>query len=96
MLIRKKPIVLEAFVLPYKSFSFLSTPDWVFNAYEKGVLKIDFDSFLLDTTFSVETLEGTMYGHDSDVLVKGVDGELYIIKREVFDKTYDVVEPVQD
>lgn len=37
----------------------------------------------------IETLEGTMLLSFGDVLIKGVNGEFYPCKRDIFDKTYD-------
>ena len=37
----------------------------------------------------IETLEGTMLLSFSDVLIKGVNGEFYPCKRDIFDKTYE-------
>lgn len=59
MLIRKKPIVLEA-------------------------------EFTKEVTV-IHTLEGDMTAQVGDVIVTGVNGERYPIKREIFDKTYDIV-----
>lgn len=37
----------------------------------------------------IKTLEGTMLLMFGDVLIKGVNGEFYPCKRDIFDKTYD-------
>jgi len=43
--------------------------------------------------FRVNTLEGNYkQGKPGDYLMKGIDGELYICDREIFEKTYDWVE----
>lgn len=42
--------------------------------------------------FEVETLEGVMKGQPGDWLVVGVHGEMYPIAKDIFDKTYDLVE----
>lgn len=41
--------------------------------------------------FEVETLEGKMAGLPGDYLAIGVNGEKYIIKKEIFEKTHQVV-----
>jgi len=42
--------------------------------------------------FRVNTLEGNYkQGKPGDYLMKGIDGELYICDREIFEKTYDWV-----
>lgn len=42
--------------------------------------------------FKVETLEGWVKGNTGDYLMKGVDGELYPCKREIFEKSYEWLE----
>ena len=43
--------------------------------------------------FQVNTLEGNYkQGKAGDYLMKGIDGELYICDRVIFEKTYDVLE----
>ena len=39
----------------------------------------------------VNTLEGTMMATREDYLVKGIDGELYPCKIDIFEKTYERV-----
>ncbi|MBE7377703.1 hypothetical protein INS19_02280 [Staphylococcus haemolyticus] len=39
----------------------------------------------------IETLEGTMTASLDDYIVKGVDGEFYTVKPEIFKKTYEVL-----
>jgi hypothetical protein len=42
--------------------------------------------------FRVNTLEGNYkQGKAGDYLMRGIDGELYICDREIFEKTYDWV-----
>lgn len=45
----------------------------------------------MSESFSVETLEGVMRGKSGDWLIRGVNGELYPCKDDVFIKTYDVL-----
>lgn len=44
----------------------------------------------IDEEFRVDTLEGNYkQGKPGDYLMRGIDGELYICDREIFEKTYD-------
>lgn len=44
----------------------------------------------MDEPFRVNTLEGDYkQGKAGDVLMRGIDGELYICDGPIFDKTYD-------
>ena len=46
----------------------------------------------INEEFQVDTLEGNYKtGKPGDYLMKGVDGELYICDKEIFEKTYDVL-----
>ena len=39
----------------------------------------------------IKTLEGTMEANFGDYIIKGIQGEYYPCKPDIFDKTYDVV-----
>lgn len=41
----------------------------------------------------VETLEGTMRANVGDWIIKGVQGEFYPCKPDIFDATYEAVPP---
>jgi hypothetical protein len=46
----------------------------------------------INEEFQVNTLEGNYKtGKAGDYLMKGIDGELYICDKEIFEKTYDFV-----
>lgn len=46
----------------------------------------------IDDEFEVETMEGIMKGKKGDLLIIGVNGEMYPIDREIFRKTYDLID----
>lgn len=46
--------------------------------------------------FVVETLEGVMKVDINDYIIKGVKGEFYPVKPEIFHKTYEVLENSED
>jgi patatin-like phospholipase/acyl hydrolase len=46
----------------------------------------------MDEAFEVETLEGTMQGKAGDYLVIGAVDEMYVISKEVFERTYDWIQ----
>jgi len=47
----------------------------------------------IDETFWVESLEGNHQGKEGDYLVKGIRGELYICDKEIFEESYDLLNP---
>lgn len=40
----------------------------------------------------IKTLEGVMQASKGDYIIKGVDGEFYPCKEEIFKQTYEIVE----
>lgn len=49
-------------------------------------------SKVIDEEFQVNTLEGNYKtGKPGDVLMKGIEGELYICDGPIFNRTYDLV-----
>ena len=47
-------------------------------------------------TLCINTLEGDMKATNGDYIIKGVDGELYPCKPEIFKKTYEECIVVED
>ena len=46
----------------------------------------------IESIWWVETLEGTMEARNGDYLIKGLGGEFYSCKPDIFEKTYEEVE----
>jgi len=83
MKFRKKPVVIDAWQI---KLSDPNVPDWV--DFGGRVQWRDAGGTMLE----IVTLEGVMVGNAGDWLIKGVSGELYPCKPDIFDKTYEVVE----
>ena len=67
-------------------------PDWFTQAVADGT--IDFDRSLVDGHMhiygcTVNTLEGRMHAKLGDYIIRGVKGELYPCKPDIFAKTYE-------
>lgn len=43
-------------------------------------------------TLSIKTLEGTMTAQVGDYIIKGVQGEFYPCKPDIFEQTYELIE----
>lgn len=91
---RKKPVEIEAeliaIMLDNAKSDWSQLPDWVKSACESGNLIFGAREVY------IKTLEGDMRGDFNDWLIRGVNGELYPCKPDIFEKTYDVVgEPVR-
>lgn len=90
MKFRKKPIVIEAApvaeLLALAAHRWTGLPDWIKSAYENG------DVQFLANAVTIRTLEGLMTGNREDWIIKGVRGELYPCKPDIFEATYESVE----
>ena len=51
-------------------------------------------SFADDGGFDIETLEGTMHANPGDWILRGVQGEFYPCKPDIFAATYEAVEEI--
>ena len=84
---RKKPVVIEAepvaTLIRDAKEAWRRLPAWFRSAYENGNLLIGPDFI------DIKTLEGTMRGGETDWIIKGVKGELYPCKPDVFAETYE-------
>lgn len=82
---RKKPVEIEAFRYtlgcPY--------PRWFADALSDGTVnvhRINNECFV-----ACNTLEGIMRGEEGDWIIKGVKGEIYPCKSDIFELTYEPV-----
>lgn len=83
---RKKPVVIEAFQLIDDLRNHIAVSTWIRD--NGGVSHIPaFDDGLI-----IETLEGNMLALTGDYIIKGVNGEFYPCKPDIFVKTYDAVQ----
>lgn len=89
MKFRKKPVVIEAF--QYDGDLIYSdgtpyVPGWAMEANENGVFIWQGQGDLY-----IKTLEGDMLVTPGDYVIKGVQGELYPCKPDIFEATYEEV-----
>ena len=91
----KKPVIIDAFQYDGDlkgSDGNYYVPDWAVKAFEEGTMY--FKSLKFDdppTELFVDTLEGTHHASIGDYIIKGVNGELYPCKPDIFEKTYEIV-----
>lgn len=91
---RKKPVVIEAFQITDGNVlgDDGQWPDWLQDAVERvgaGSVQIVADD---TTALTVETLEGTHNASYGDWIIRGVKGELYPCKPDIFAATYEPAE----
>lgn len=89
---RKRPVVIEAITFDElvehgrkKGANIVNGMPWSFD-YEGHPITHE-----NDTCYLIPTLEGTMKMSRGDMLVTGIQGEIYPCKRDIFEKTYEPV-----
>lgn len=82
---RKKPVVIEAFRIESPGEVTRATPQWLLQAIVDGVIKFDPST----PCAMIDTLEGSMRADVGDWIIKGVKGELYPCKPDIFEATYE-------
>lgn len=90
----KKPVVIEAFQYDgdlIDSRGKYHVPDWAKQAYENGILFYE-ETENSPSEMFVKTLEGNMIASVGDYIIRGVNGEIYPCKPDIFEKTYEPVE----
>ena len=75
---RKKPVEVEAIQFTGSNYDEIMAfcPDLKFTALQTPIIK---------------TLEGDMMVSNKDWIVKGVEGEFYPVKPDIFKQTYEVI-----
>ena len=90
---RKKPVVIDAWLA--SEITFAASKNWnlglmpevIKDAYTKGGWV-----FLTNGEIHIPTLEGTMIASPEDMILRGVSGEFYPCKPDIFEKTYEKAE----
>ena len=93
---RKKPVIIDAFRIGYDK----AMPDWFTDRVTANVIELHCDNEDTRDVFDpcinqwafIETLEGTMKASNGDYVIRGVSGECYPCKPEIFDKTYERID----
>ena len=79
---QKKPVVIEAMILEFSTISQEKIISWTGGLARKG----------LDGGLTIPTLEGDHRANTGDYIIKGVQGEFYPCKPDIFKMTYDEVQ----
>ena len=87
---RKKPVEIEAWQF---NDTFQTAPGWMIKAVQDGTVYVVPDKLKNRTIHMfIKTLEGEMCAEPNDWIIKGVKGELYPCKPDIFEQTYEVAE----
>ena len=82
----KKPIVIEAIQWNGTGECATAIADWILSTGHRVATFMDGE-----TSFHIETLEGTMKASLGDWVLRGVQGEHYPCKPDIFEATYEAV-----
>jgi hypothetical protein len=87
---RKKPVVIEAFKLNARG---LVEEDWFWDKVSNNeIITHYFGKFHPEEAWcEIKTLEGVMIAKTGDYIIKGVKGEVYPCKADIFEQTYELV-----
>jgi len=90
---RKKPVIVEAFQLEQRM---LNWPEWAHEALTENIITShNMGKFFKPKEKSclvIRTLEGDHMALLGDYIIKGVRGEIYPCKPDIFEMTYEKVE----
>lgn len=86
---RKKPVVIEAVQLTADNLEALS--EWSGGAVRLGVKSTNSQGVVTRLRAAIDTLEGTMTAEVDDWIIRGVKGEFYPCKPDIFEATYEQV-----
>ena len=85
----KKPVTIECFIYDgdlKNSDGKFYVPEWAQKNYEDGTI------FFKDQgEMYIKTLEGDHHASVGDIIIRGVNGELYPCKPDIFEKTYNII-----
>jgi len=92
MKFRKKPVVVEVIKWDGSQEGFLGVLDWA-NKLAGAHLSFVFWETNLnkDPKIKIRTLEGDMFASEGDWIIRGVKGEFYPCKPDIFEQTYEKV-----
>lgn len=88
---KKKPVIIDSFRIGIDYI-----PDWFMEKVSSNDIILygnssGFDHYD-DTNCDIKTLEGIMHANYGDYIIKGVQGEIYPCKPDIFEETYEKVE----
>lgn len=85
MKFRKKPVIIEA--IKFNGYNWRECYQFMDNK----IANFDEPGFAIQETLTIDTLEGKMIASIGDWIIRGVNGEYYPCKPDIFDKTYEEV-----
>ena len=89
---RKKPVVIEA--IQWNGDNLKEVMEFIRSEfkYESNTRYITNKFSYINSVLTINTLEGDMEASKGDYIIKGIKGEFYPCKPDIFQATYEVVE----
>ena len=86
---RKRPVVIEAVQLLWDTWSEMCEHAWVGKLTDGKPEGVYLDEGGIG--LNIPTLEGLLLAREGDWIIRGIQGELYPCKPDIFEATYEVV-----
>lgn len=98
---KKKPVIIEA--IQWNGKNLVDVSAFLYNKTRKEALKEinssdisykiwdDYESIIIREGLTIDTLEGKIKADIGDYIIKGINGEFYPCKPDIFAKTYEEV-----
>lgn len=89
---RRKPVVIEA--IQWNGDNLKEVMEFIGSEckYESNTRYITNKFSYINSVLTINTLEGDMEASKGDYIIKGIKGEFYPCKPDIFQATYEVVE----
>lgn len=91
---RKKPVIIEAVL--FDTLASIEAAEafasFLLKPMQEGIIEFEMADEKSTGTLIIKTLEGNMIASPGDWIIKGVQGEFYPCKPDIFEATYEKVE----
>jgi hypothetical protein len=87
---RKKPVEIEGLILTDTNAADIVR--WITEGGHRAIMRGGPGGGSIGATVTIRTLEGDHLASVGDVVIRGVQGEFYPVKPEIFAETYDKVD----
>ena len=92
---RTKPVLIEAFIMGFDDY-----PVWFTEQVNKNNITLPNKGDPKQLTYhscslkycTIKTIDGEMKGDYGDYIIKGIQGEVYPCKPDIFEQTYELIE----
>lgn len=89
---RKKPVIIQAIQLQKNDESIKACLKFLGSTYNLDLdISDELESIYMGNGININTLEGVHHASFGDYIIKGIKGEFYPCKPDIFKKTYEAV-----